>query len=347
MYWSKSLSSVDYSSFELGDVRLLSGETLCEAQLAYKTYGQLNAARDNVVVLPTFFTGTHRRNEGFFGPGRAIDPARHFVVSINMFGNGLSSSPSRAQPAQRGAGFPGVTLYDNVRCQYRLLFDHLGVRRLALVAGWSMAGCQAYHWAAMYPELVDAIVPVCASAKTSTNNLVFLEGVKAALLADRYWDVEDSRSAPMRGLKAFARVYAGWAYSPAFFREGHYRELGYGSIEDLLVDWENDHVQNWNAHDLLAKIWSWQHSDVSANPDFEGDFRSALRAITARAVVIPCMQDRYFSPEDNRMEVDEMPNAELRPYDSPFGHCVANPGNDAGFEAFLDAAISDVLRPSD
>ncbi|BBZ33010.1 alpha/beta fold hydrolase [Mycolicibacterium confluentis] len=326
-------------SFDLGDVPLLGGETLSNAVLAYRTYGRLNAAGDNVVVLPTFYTGTHVRNEGFFGPGRAIDPEHHFVVSVNMFGNGLSTSPSNAAPLQRGAKFPRVTLYDNVRCQHRLLFEKLGVQRIALVAGWSMAGCQAYHWGALYPDVVDAIVPFCASAKTSPHNFVFLEGVKAALQADPLWEA----GSPVRGLKAFARVYAGWAYSQTFFRDGHYRSLGYDSIEDLLVDWENDHVDNWNAHDLLAKIWSWQQGDISANPLYGGDFHAALGAITARAVVIPCTQDLYFPPEDNELEVAQMPNAELRPYDSPFGHCVASPGNDAAFAEFLDDAIRDVL----
>jgi len=78
---------MDYEKFELGDVTLLSGEALRSAFLAYKTYGTLDANKSNVVVLPTFYTGSHQRNEGFFGPGRAIDPDKHFVVSIDMFGN--------------------------------------------------------------------------------------------------------------------------------------------------------------------------------------------------------------------------------------------------------------------
>ncbi len=122
------------------------------AWLAYKTYGTRNAAHDNVIVLPTFYTGTHVRNEGFFAPGRAIDPEKHFIVSINLFGNGLSSSPSNTPPPFDGPRFPDFTLWDNVFCQHRLLREHLGVERIALVAGWSMAGCQAYQWAAQYPE---------------------------------------------------------------------------------------------------------------------------------------------------------------------------------------------------
>ena len=75
---------MDFETFHLGDFALQSGAVLSDAQLAYKTYGKLNDARDNVVVLPTFYTGTHTRNEGFFGAGRGVDPARHFVVSLSL-----------------------------------------------------------------------------------------------------------------------------------------------------------------------------------------------------------------------------------------------------------------------
>jgi len=171
-----NIKTKDYEIFDLGNVKLLSGAILESAKLAYKTYGSLNANCDNVVLLPTFYTGTHKRNEGFFGSGRAIDPSTHFVVSINMFGNGLSSSPSNALPPHDGPHFPLVTLWDNVACQKKLLTEHLGVKRIALVMGWSMAGCQAYQWGAQFPEMVNAILPFCSSAKTSPHNFVFLEG---------------------------------------------------------------------------------------------------------------------------------------------------------------------------
>jgi len=112
---------MDYEKFELGDISLLSGEELNSAYLIYKTYGELNKSKDNVVVLPTFYTGSHQRNEGFFGKGRAIDPDKHFIVSINMFGNGFSSSPSNTKAPQDGPRFPHVSLWDNISCQYRLL----------------------------------------------------------------------------------------------------------------------------------------------------------------------------------------------------------------------------------
>lgn len=207
------------NNYELGDIELLSGETLLSAKLTYKTYGALNSDKNNVILLPTFYTGTHKRNEGFFGANRAINPEKHFIISINLFGNGLSTSPSNADKKQRGSKFPTITLWDNIKCQHELLTKNFNIEKIALVTGWSMAGCQSYQWAAQYPDMVEAILPFCASAKTSEHNFVFLEGVKAALCADPIWNNGDYSSPPIEGLKAFGRVYAGWAFSQSFFRE--------------------------------------------------------------------------------------------------------------------------------
>ncbi len=329
--------------FKLNNLILQSGKVLPEARLAYQSYGTLNAKKDNVVVLPTFYTGTHTRNEGFFGKDRAIDPDRHFIVSVNMFGNGVSSSPSNTPAPFNGPHFPDITLWDNVYCQHRLLTEQFGIERVRLVAGWSMAGCQSYQWAAQYPDAVDAIAPFCASAKTSPHNIVFLEGVKAALQADQKYKNGHYTEQPVDGLKAFGRVYAGWAFSQTFYRQHLYRQLGFDTIEQLLQDWETDHAQNWDANDLLCKLKTWQRGDISANPTYNNQFENALAAITAKAIVIPCTQDLYFPPEDNELEVKHMPNAQLRPYDSPWGHCVANPGNDPAFHQFLDNCLKELL----
>jgi homoserine O-acetyltransferase len=332
----------DFKTWVAGDLELQSGEVLPDAQLAYKTYGELNASQDNVVVLPTFYTGSHLRNEGFFGPGRAIDPARHFVVSVNLFGNGISSSPSNTPAPFGAASFPQITLYDNVRAQYRLLTEELRVKRVALVTGWSMAGCQSFQWAAQYPDFVDAILPFCASAKTSEHNIVFLEGVKAALQADAVYADGNYSSPPIKGLKAFGRIYAGWAFSQTFYREQMYRLKGFDCAEELLQDWEQDHL-DWDANDLLCKLWTWQQGDISANPLYNGDFKAALNAIKAKTIVIVCDNDLYFRVEDNQIEIEHITDAELRIYESPWGHCVASPGNDPEFERYLDQAISELL----
>ena len=294
------------NKYELGDIELLSGETLLSAKLAYKTYGALNSDKNNVILLPTFYTGTHKRNEGFFGTNRAINPEKHFIISINLFGNGLSTSPSNADKKQRGSKFPTITLWDNIKCQHELLIKNFNIEKIALVTGWSMAGCQSYQWAAQYPDMVEAILPFCASAKTSEHNFVFLEGVKAALCADPIWNNGDYSSPPTEGLKAFGRVYAGWAFSQSFFREKKYKELGFKNVEELLIDWENDHVNNWDANNLLTKLLTWQKNDISTGPIYNNNFTEALNRIKAKAILMPCSHDLYFPPEDNEFEVKHM-----------------------------------------
>jgi homoserine O-acetyltransferase len=185
-------------------------------------------------------------------------------------------------------------------------------------------------------------LPYCGSAKTAVHNWVFLEGVKAALTADAAWQNGRYKEPPTAGLKAFGRVYAGWAYSQSFYRAGLYQQLGFETVEALLNWWENDHLQ-WDANDLLAMLWSWQQADISDNPLYGGDFALALRSIQAKAIVMPCATDLYFPPEDNAIEVQHMLNAELRVIQSIWGHCAAGAGYNAEDRAFIETAIAELL----
>jgi len=225
----------DYEIFELGDVVLQSGITLRQAKIAYKTYGKLGSSRDNVIVMPTFYGGQHVDTEAMMGSGRALDPARYFIIVPNMFGNGLSSSPSNTPPPLDRAAFPNITLYDNVVCQHRLVTEHLGINRIKLVVGFSMGAQQAFQCGALYSEMVGAIAPLCGSARTSPHNYLFLDGVKAALCADSSFENGWYETPPIRGLRAFSRVYAGWVFSQDFFREQEYRKMGLASLEDVVL----------------------------------------------------------------------------------------------------------------
>ena len=332
-----------YQEFNLGNVKLLSGKILKSAKLIYKTYGKLNKKCSNVIILPTFYTGTHIRNEGFIGANRALNPNKYFIISINMFGNGLSSSPSNTIKLQYGSLFPEITLWDNIYCQHKLITEKLKIKKIALVTGWSMAGCQSYQWAAQYPNMVKSILPFCSSSKTSTHNYVFLEGIKATLTADANWKNGKYKKQPFAGLRAFGRVYAGWAFTQDFYREKLYKKLGFKSAEDLLEDWANDHAMNWDANDLLSKIKTWQLNDISSGPLYKGNYIKALKSIRAKTILMPCNQDLYFRTEDNMYEKKFIKRVSLRSIDSPYGHCAANPGNDNNFQRKLDQNIAELL----
>jgi len=149
------------------------------------------------------------------------------------------------------------------------------------------------------------------------------------------------KTPPIKGLLAFSRVYAGWAFSQDFFREQEYRKLGMASMEDT-GRFLKGYFRQRDANDLLAMLWTWQHADISANAVRNGDFAAALRAIRSRAIVMPCDTDLYFRVRDNELEVEHMPNAELRPIPSIWGHA-AGLGINQPDNKFIDATLNELL----
>lgn len=336
--------ATDYETYDLGDVRLQRGATLRGCTLAYKTYGRLSAAKDNVIVYPTWYSGQHVDNEWLIGRGMALDPERYFIIVPNMLGNGLSSSPSNTPEPCNGPRFPQVTACDNVRAQHRLVTEKFGVTKLPLVTGWSMGALQAFHWGALYPKMVERIAPFCGSARCSRHNFVFLEGVKAALTADDAFQNGWYKEKPGKGLRAMARVYAGWGFSQAFYRQRlDIEAMGYSSLEDFLVAfWEGIFLPR-DPNNLLTMLWTWQHGDISDNELYNGDFGKALAAIEAKAYVMPGKTDLYFPPEDSEIEVAGMPNAKLIPIPSIWGHFAGGPGTNPEDVKFIDAKLKELL----
>jgi homoserine O-acetyltransferase len=120
-------AALDYEVYDLGDLRLQHGATIRSCKLAYKTFGKLNADKSNVVVYPTWYSGQHYDNEWLIGTGMALDPNKYFIIIPDMFGNGLSSSPSNTPAPYNGPRFPNVTTLDNVRAQHRLVTEKFGI----------------------------------------------------------------------------------------------------------------------------------------------------------------------------------------------------------------------------
>jgi homoserine O-acetyltransferase len=328
------------ASFELGDFELGGGRVLRNARLVYRTYGTLAPDRSNVVLYPTSYGAQHTDIEWLIRPDGILDPRRFFVVIPNMFGNGLSSSPSHAHGVP--ADF-GVTHHDNIAAQDRLLREVFGIEELALVYGWSMGAQQAYHWAVLHPERVRRVAAVCGTARTSEHNLVFLRSLEAALKADPAWDGTRFTASPERGFRAFARVYASWAASQAFYRRRLYRELGYENLDDYLVrSWEASYRRRQPA-DLLAMLDTWIACDVSATPRHGRDLAAALGSIRARVLVMPSATDLYFTPEDCAADAAAIPDAQLVTIPSIWGHRAGNPYQNPQDAQFIRNALEELL----
>lgn len=332
----------DHQAF-VADLDLQCGLRLPGARLVYKTYGTLNGDGSNAILFPTRFGGTHEQNEFLIKPGMALDPERYFIVVPNMLGNGVSSSPANtAHPLGQGR-YPHVTIYDNVRFQHRLLTEVLGVERLALAVGWSMGAQQAFQWAALYPDRVARLACLCGTAKTTEHNRVFLESLRAAIVADAAFVDGFYATPPRMGLRAVGRIYAGWAYSQEWYRRRCYREMGYVSIDDFLVRYWDGLFEKRDANSIMSMTWTWINNDISANEVFGGDLAAALGAITARTLLMPCATDLYFTTEDARAELAHLNNGSLVEIPSHWGH-MAGAGQSPEATAFIDAELKTLLE---
>ncbi len=322
--------------FALGALKLQSGETLSGAELSWKSFGALSPARDNVIVYPTSYSAHHTDLEWLIGPDKVLDPTRWFIVIPDMFANGLSTSPSTV------ASYPPlVTTTDNVRAQHRLLREVFGIERVASVYGFSMGAQQAYHWAALFPEIVETAIVVCGSAKTAVHNQVFLRSLLATLeAAPEHIGGGRFSAVPTAALRAFARIYAALAMSQDWYRAGlHLSSTGAATLDEFLDDYWAPGFTRRAAEDLYAQACTWMASDISANELYDGDLVRALKAIRARMLLMPGRTDLYFPVADNADEMAHLAHAKLRPIPSIWGHRAGNPRGNPPDVAFLRAAV--------
>jgi homoserine acetyltransferase len=289
------------------------------------------------------------------GSDKTLDPSKYYIIMPALFGNGESASPSN-MPDLRP--FPKVTVYDNVRAQHELVTKHLGVKHARAVLGWSMGAGQTFQWATQYPDFMDLIAPFCGAAKTSLHNQAMLEGVKSTLYAakgtssggigephlksDKTQYVRFTEESSRVGLKALGRVYSGWGFSQAFYRQKIYEsELGFKNIEDFMVNWWEAWACSKDPENMLVMADTWQTADCSNQEPYNGDFRKAMEGIKARALVLPAQTDLYFPPEDSEIEVGSMrPGVgTLKVIPSIWGHWAGGPGDSKEDLKWLDEQL--------
>src|SRR5271168_378760 len=186
----------EHHEFVISNFKTESGVTLPQARVVYGTYGHLNAARDNVVLLPSHYMADFHGYEWLIGPGHALDTSKLYLVATELFGNGHSSSPSNTPEPFHGPRFPLMTIRDNVEAVHRLLTEELKITHVRAIIGFSMGAQQAFQWAVSYPTFADRIVATAGTAKTYGHGVVRLEGQIAALTADAAFKDGDYTTQP-------------------------------------------------------------------------------------------------------------------------------------------------------
>lgn len=331
--------------FIITNFKTESGVTLPQARIVYGTYGRLNEAKDNVVLLPSHYMATFQGYEWLIGPDKALDPAKLFLVATELFGNGRSSSPSNTPEPFHGPRFPVTTIRDNVEAVHRLLTEELKINHLRAIVGFSMGAEQAFQWAVSYPDFATRIVATSGTAKCYPHGVVRLEGQIAALTADAAFENGDYKTPPKKGLEAFAMVWTGWLFSQEWWRRELWKQNSPpGTTFEQVVDrFRTNFIPGADANDLILQMRTWEKHDIGTTPGFNGDVEKALHSIKVPVLYMPSDTDLYFPVTDARYEAALIPQVMLQPIPSLWGHTAGAASNPQDAK-FLNENIAFFLK---
>jgi homoserine O-acetyltransferase len=336
--------------FVIKNFKTESGVVLPEAKIVYGTYGKLDAAGDNAVLLPSHYMAEMHGygwliGEGGIAKGKALDPTKLFLITSELFGNGRSSSPSNTPEPFHGPRFPVMTMRDNVNAVHQMLTEQLGVKHLRAVIGFSMGAQQAFQWAVSYPDFMDRIVATSGTAKTYGHGIVRNEGEIGAIETDEAFKGGDYTVEPKKGIEEFSLMWTGWLYSQEWWREELWRtDSPKGTtFEQVVEQYKTNFIPGADANNLILQMRTWEKNDVGATPGFGGDEKKALASIKVPVLFMPSATDMYFPVTDAQYEAQFIPHVTLLPIPSLWGH-PAGAGACPADEKFLNEHIAEFME---
>ena len=288
----------------LGTCRLSSGAVLPDCRIAYRAYGKLSAARDNVVLIPTWLLGRSEDWDSLLSGEPLVDTSRFYVIVVDALADGLSSSPSNTIRSARTA-FRDLTIGDMVVSQYRMLTEGLGVYHLRAVMGFSMGGMQAIEWAVRYPTFIDKTVPIAGTPRVGTFNKLaltamleqILDGKRAGIPPDSLWP-------------RLARTEMLFIVTPLGLSA-----RGDDSVaHDIAANASN--YRAWDLDDYAAQISALRRYDVSVE---YGDLPRAAARVKAPMLAVYSWDDHMITP-DSMAEFARMVGADTLSIASTCGH---------------------------
>ena len=255
--------------YQIGDLKLESGEVIKDFGISYVTHGTLNEKKSNAILMVTAISGNHHRIDFMIGPGKAIDTTKYFVVATDAIGNGLTTSPSNSK-TQRGPAFPKFTIRDMVQSQ-KLLLDHLGIPHVVTVAGASMGGMQVLQWGVSHPEFMDSLIALTPMARTAPWAIAVNEATRKALMADAAFNEGNYEKQPEKGWRARANVLQVLAT-----RTPEALKAMFPNPLDILpwIKAQEDAVlrTGFDANDWIAQTWAYDRHNVGDTPGFGEGF---------------------------------------------------------------------------
>ena len=292
----------------LGDFKLVSGEVLRDCRIGYRTYGRLNPEKSNVILFPTWATGTTEQLSGQTAPGKLADSGKYFVVMVDALANGVSSSPSNSQLQPR-MQFPKITVRDMVNTQYQLLTRELNIHHVKAVMGISMGGMQTFQWIVSYPDFMDKAVPIVGSPRLAAYDLVLWKSEIDAIKKDPEWKNGDYTANPA-GLQ-LAELGALVGKKPQRYNQETSRTQVFQWLD------EKARKPGPDANDHIRQMEAMMSLDVSDM--FGGSMEKAAAAVKAKVLVVVGTYDHVVTPGPAQ-DFAKLMGAEVLELDSDCGH---------------------------
>lgn len=313
---------------DLGSCALENGEVIHGCKLAYRTFGSLAADRSNVVLWPTWFTG---RTADLLPlvPDRFVDTSRFYLVLVESFGSGLSSSPSNASPAQRRLRFPRFTVRDMVESQYRLCTEHLGLDHLHAVAGISMGGMQAIQWSVSHPDFVSKVAAMVGSPQLTSQDLLLWHTMVNALDDDVAYQRGEYAGHPT--LRTAVDLLNLVLFTPAY----RSKTIAPGALSGFLEAAEKSSTFDWN--DMHRQLEAMMAHDVAAP---HGSLQDAADRVSARSLYWVSAHDLVVNPQPTE-DFATLVGADLYVSQSNCGHLAVQACETDAAAATVAAFLSD------
>lgn len=287
--WSSGAFGQDTLQFAyLGDYPLENGQVIRDCRLAYRILGKFNSQKSNTILISTWLAGTTQEliDLGIVGPGKVIDSSRYYIIAVDAFGNGVSSSPSNSA-IQSDRAFPQFSIKDIVRVQHLLLTQHLNIHHIHAVIGMSMGGMQAFQWMVLYPDFMDKVIPIAGSPWMTSNDLL-LWAVELGIIEN----VQSCKGGDS-AMKTLAPMHTLLVWTPRF----RVAATKPGSIPEFLSGLEKSFLK-YNSTD-----WAWQVKAIMTQDilkEFDESPEKAAKAVHAKTLLISTTQDQIIYPEPTK-----------------------------------------------
>ena len=300
---SFSFSQSNLQKGSIGDLILLSGETIENCEVGYRIFGAINENKTNIIIYPTWFGGTSQSIGSLVGKHHFIDTTKYCVISIDALGNGVSSSPSNYEKC-----FPQITIRDMVNAEYKLLTNILGIKHIFAAVGGSLGSMQVLEWSVAYPDFMDKVVAYVSSPKMTTYDKLWLETQINMIESCKKYGMSEKEIQKITDM-----MTATMSRTPDYIIE----KIKPEDFDNYISSFDKEPSKDFTIDDYLVQLKAIKKHDISLA--FKGSMEAAAAAIKAKLFIIVSKNDMLVNPTE-ALKFAELTNARKMVLDNNCGH---------------------------